>query len=973
MRLSAGALLRFSTSQITTLVVVLYAAVFINVLNFDNLPSIPRDTKGLNLETAYAALNKVTLRPRPFISHANDEVRAYILDRLSPLAAKHEHVHLSNDLNSNVTFSPSRNYTVYFEANNVLLKIDGTHPSSDGVLFSCHFDSVSTAPGATDDGMGLATLLELSEFYSRQRPRRTAIFFFNNGEEDFLNGAHAFYEHPWSNLTSTFVNLEGAASGGRPLVFRSTGYGAARSVAGNGVTHPHGNSLTSDAFSLGFIRSATDYEIYARGLKGKIPGMQGVDFAFYKNRAYYHTPRDSIAGMGEGQGRKALWAMMETTLGVGDAMLNDATPSVDARPSVYLDLFGRTLLIVPMSALYAFNVVLLVVGPIVLIALIAWVMLVAKEQSTEEFAPHYQGARGKLKLVVKAVAGWERFWIALVICALVHAGVITGFLCLNPLIVHSRAYAVMTAFLAISYLTLVTPLQVLHYLIPPTFVSQKLAVIISLSAFSWLLLLASTVAIARLSIGSLYLATFLYLGAWLAGILELLRAVGRRDPGNELGHRSELFTSPTEQNASLEGEVPSRRQVHGVMYTAPTAEDHSADQIQDGQEVETDPTEITPLMHQHRRTTQGGHEYITLDAPGSLKSTNQPAEEYGWWILQLIFLVPMNAIVLFQLETLLLNAMMHTLVDGSPALTLYLMLAVFSSLTFVPIMPFAHKLSRSLNTILFALFIVLVFVCWTAFPFTLEWPFRVYFQQSVELTPSSGYSSGTSIVRASTALTGLDGYINRFITPTIPSSHTSENNLTCDPQGLRPDLMTCSWFTDLYPSPGNSTLSLLPHPNHKYLDVHTSRLNDTRALIRVRGTNTRGCRLYLDRPITFFHVHPRDRRAPATPSPWGTMRMQGGYEIPAGGIREARLWSREWGQEFVVEVGWESDDALPNDGAITGRAACEYAEYASAGVGVPEGSGRIPAFEEVKAFLPLWALPTKTADGLAEVWMRFST
>ena len=84
------------------------------------------------------------------------------------------------------------------------------------MLFSCHFDSVSTGLGATDDGMAVATLLELAEYLSlpENRPRRTAIFFFNNGEEDYLNGAHAYYEHPWSNLTSVFINLEGAASGG---------------------------------------------------------------------------------------------------------------------------------------------------------------------------------------------------------------------------------------------------------------------------------------------------------------------------------------------------------------------------------------------------------------------------------------------------------------------------------------------------------------------------------------------------------------------------------------------------------------------------------------------------------------------------------------------------------------------------------------------------------------------------------------
>lgn len=123
----------------------------------------------------------------------------------------------------------------------------------------------------------------------------------------------------------------------RPVIFRSTSYGAASSLVSSAVKHPHGNTLTSDAFSAGMIRSATDYQVYARGVKGKIDGMQGLDFAFYKNRAYYHTPRDSIAGMGAGEGRKALWAMMETTLGSGLSMLNRDEFNNDARASVYFD------------------------------------------------------------------------------------------------------------------------------------------------------------------------------------------------------------------------------------------------------------------------------------------------------------------------------------------------------------------------------------------------------------------------------------------------------------------------------------------------------------------------------------------------------------------------------------------------------------------------------------------------------------
>jgi hypothetical protein len=75
------------------------------------------------------------------------------------------------------------------------VKIDGSDPryrDQGGVLFSAHFDSVSTAPGATDDGMGVATLLQLIEYFAENRAKRTAIFNINNGEEDSLNGAHAW-------------------------------------------------------------------------------------------------------------------------------------------------------------------------------------------------------------------------------------------------------------------------------------------------------------------------------------------------------------------------------------------------------------------------------------------------------------------------------------------------------------------------------------------------------------------------------------------------------------------------------------------------------------------------------------------------------------------------------------------------------------------------------------------------------------
>ncbi|KAI0645003.1 hypothetical protein C8Q79DRAFT_1001599 [Trametes meyenii] len=986
---------KFAPTQVSVLTVFIYVLVFASVLIRDELPNVPKNTKGINLDRAFEALSTITSRPHPYLSHANDAVRAYILSRLIPLAVQHSHVELSDDQISNVTYIARGGFAVYFEGTNVLLKIQGTEQAHDGVLFSCHYDSVSSAPGATDDGMGVATLLEMAEYLSapERRPRRTAVFFFNNGEEDQLNGAHAYFEHPWSNLTSVFINLEGAASGGRPLVFRSTSYGPAHSVKSGSVKNPHANVLTSEAFSLGMIRSATDYEIYARGVKGAAAGLQGFDFAFYKNRAYYHTPRDSIPGMGHAETRKALWAMLETVRGSGLALLNDEVPGTDTSAPIYFDLFGRSLIILPMSSVYAANIVLLVLGPLSTIGLLVWVVLAAKKRSQFEATPASHN-EPKWRIAAKALLGWERFWVSLVFAALVQVGLVAGFLNLNPNIVHSHAYVVLSIFLGLSFLALVLPLQALHFVVPPTFASQKLTTILSLYIFTWILLVASTVLISTRQFGSLYWATFFNVGAWLATVLELVRAGRRRDPGNERGTYSFLFSSTEEREVRAEGEVPGRRLVRGVLHEAP---DHEGTSIngaragaRDGEDediVETEPTEITPLIHQHRRQTQGGGEYIGVNGPNDVEVVGKSADEYGWWIGQVLLLVPALAILLFQLELLLLNATMHTLVDGSSPLTVYSILALFSTLIFVPITPFAHKLPQALNVVVAGVVILLLAVTWSIFPFTQQWPFRVYFQQSVELVPSTlafSANSATNVsimvpqaVRAETTLTALKGYVDHYIVPDIPSSRRS--NVVCNPKGLRPDLMTCRWASDLLPSPsGNlSASSVAALKKSKWVDVQTTRLNETRAIISLRGENTRGCRLYFDSPVSFIYVHqasdgdtvlPPSLPAPA-PVPFEKMRLQGGYDMPANGIKEARLWSRTWDRTFVVEVGWEPTGSDKTGEGLSGRAACEYAEYASA-LGGPE-TGRIPAFEEVKQFLPLWVLPTKVADGLVEVWTKF--
>ncbi|MFL5033696.1 MAG: M28 family peptidase, partial [Microvirga sp.] len=71
-------------------------------------------------------------------------------------------------------------------------------PRGKAVLLNAHYDSTPVGPGAGDDGIGVATLLEVGSIMSKQPLRRPVILLFNEGEELGLVGARAFLADPVS-------------------------------------------------------------------------------------------------------------------------------------------------------------------------------------------------------------------------------------------------------------------------------------------------------------------------------------------------------------------------------------------------------------------------------------------------------------------------------------------------------------------------------------------------------------------------------------------------------------------------------------------------------------------------------------------------------------------------------------------------------------------------------------------------------
>lgn len=261
MRLGLRNPIAFTPLPVTIIISLVYVALIAALLAVHlvvpEAPTSPTPFAGINLTEAWLDLQTLTENYHPYNSRSNDHVRDWLLRRIEailksndvlPAADLDNHtsritslespVIVFSDVTSNVSFSSSRSagepgISVYFEGTNIIVYIRGSEegeagswwlknatPDNGGVLVNAHYDSVPTGFGATDDGVGVITILQLIKYFASngKQPQRGIVALLNNGEEDYLNGARAFSQHPMSRFVHVFLNLEGAGAGGRKSI-----------------------------------------------------------------------------------------------------------------------------------------------------------------------------------------------------------------------------------------------------------------------------------------------------------------------------------------------------------------------------------------------------------------------------------------------------------------------------------------------------------------------------------------------------------------------------------------------------------------------------------------------------------------------------------------------------------------------------------------------------------------------------------
>lgn len=224
---------------------------------------------------------------------------------------------------------------------NVIAVRKGRDPSSGAVLVTAHYDSVPGSVAAADDGAGVATLLTIAAQLATHPPLlHDVVFLFADAEEAGLRGAMLFADsHPLMERVAFVVNLEARGVTGPSLMFETGADNAALIAAFAGAApRPVSNSLLYEAYRR--MPNSTDFAIYKRR------GASGLNFAFSRGAALYHSERDDRAHLDpasvQHQGENALAALLR----IADTPFVELGAPGDA---TYFDIAGRWLVHWPAS------------------------------------------------------------------------------------------------------------------------------------------------------------------------------------------------------------------------------------------------------------------------------------------------------------------------------------------------------------------------------------------------------------------------------------------------------------------------------------------------------------------------------------------------------------------------------------------------------------------------------------------------
>jgi hypothetical protein len=297
------------------------------------LPSAPasESAAGFDANRAVARLERILgdQRPHPVDSAEGDAVRERLITEMRAVG-------LNPRITDDFACNGRRGAAVSCARVRNLVATIGPAQGRHLLLVS-HYDSTAAGPGASDDGIGVASMLEVAHLLRGQQLNRPVTFLFNEGEESGLLGARAFLDRdPLAAQVDIAVNLESRGVNGPAIMFEtSRPNGAAVALYRAAVARPVANSLSTDLYRL--IPNSTDVAVFEER------PWTILNFAVIGNETRYHSAGDELAALD----RRSVQHMGDQLEQVTRIVTQAGAPAAEGG-RLYADIGGWVLIVLPL-------------------------------------------------------------------------------------------------------------------------------------------------------------------------------------------------------------------------------------------------------------------------------------------------------------------------------------------------------------------------------------------------------------------------------------------------------------------------------------------------------------------------------------------------------------------------------------------------------------------------------------------------
>ncbi len=180
-----------------------------------------------------------------------------------------------------------------FKTKNIIAYIEGN--SDEFVVFSAHYDHIGTMgkevyiPGAQDNASGTAMLLDLVDYYSKNKPRYSTAFMFFSGEEAGLLGSSFYVKNPLFDLSKikALINLDLVGTGDDGITVVNGELEDYKEILNllNGINSE--NECFTEIKARGEAANSDHYPFYKNGIPAIFIYTMG-------GKTYYHHPKDTL-------------------------------------------------------------------------------------------------------------------------------------------------------------------------------------------------------------------------------------------------------------------------------------------------------------------------------------------------------------------------------------------------------------------------------------------------------------------------------------------------------------------------------------------------------------------------------------------------------------------------------------------------------------------------------------------------------